>query len=160
MFLYNNRIKFLLVVFAALLFSCQDLEELNINPNGVTPEIAHPDLLLGTVISSTGKAVVNLGYGDIAGVMQHTQKDGWSGGHNSYEWTPSSVDWGGYYSILTNIMEMHKKVRGDGPGIPPGGGAGTEVICFWNDNGYLGGCPLYTCFERGTWRRGKHQARL
>ena len=40
--------------------------------------------------------------------MQHTQKDGWSGGHNSYDWTPDQ-DWGGYYGILRNVDEMYNK---------------------------------------------------
>ena len=100
--------KFSMILLAAILFSCQDLEELNINPNGVDPAVAHPNLLLSTVISETGKKVVDLGYGNIAGVMQHTQKDGWSGGHNSYDWTPDQ-DWGGYYGILRNVDEMYDK---------------------------------------------------
>ena len=104
----RNRLKFFLILLAAILFSCQDLEELNINPNGVDPAVAHPNLLLSTVITSTGQAVVNLGYGDIAGVMQHTQKDGWGGGHNNYEWTPNQ-DWGSYYSILRNADELYNK---------------------------------------------------
>ncbi len=70
--------------------------------------MTHPNFLLSTSIVSTGEAVVSLGYGDIAGVMQHTQKDGWSGSHNAYEWTPDQ-DWGGYYSILRNIDEMYNK---------------------------------------------------
>ncbi|MEA3461867.1 MAG: SusD/RagB family nutrient-binding outer membrane lipoprotein, partial [Bacteroidota bacterium] len=94
-----------LVVFVS---SCRDLEEMNINPNGVDPAIAHPNLLLSTVVSSTGQTVLNLGFGNIAGVMQHTQKDGWSGGHNGYDWT-TSQDWGGYYSILRNVDEMYNK---------------------------------------------------
>jgi len=101
-------LKFSMILLAAILFSCQDLEELNINPNGVDPAVAHPNLLLSTVISETGKKVVDLGYGNIAGVMQHTQKDGWSGGHNSYDWTPDQ-DWGGYYGILRNVDEMYDK---------------------------------------------------
>ena len=41
-----------------------------------------------------------LDYGDIGGVMQHTQKDGWWSGHNDYDW--SNQDWAGYYAILTD----------------------------------------------------------
>ena len=88
--------------------SCGDLDEMNINPNGVDPSIAHPNLLLSTVISSTGQAVLNVGFGDIAGVMQHTQKDGWSGSHNGYDWS-TTQDWGGYYAILRNADEMYRK---------------------------------------------------
>ena len=108
MYSNRNRLKFSMILLAAILFSCQDLEELNINPNGVDPAVAHPNLLLSTVITETGKTVVNLGYGNIAGVMQHTQKDGWSGGHNSYDWTPDQ-DWGGYYGILRNVYAFYDK---------------------------------------------------
>ncbi|NOY37360.1 MAG: SusD/RagB family nutrient-binding outer membrane lipoprotein [Chlorobi bacterium] len=108
MYANRNRLVFFLTLMAAFLFSCQDLEELNINPNGVDPSVAHPNLLMSTVIASTGQAVVGLGFGDIAGVMQHTQKDGWGGSHDGYDWTPNQ-DWGGYYGILRNIDEMYKK---------------------------------------------------
>lgn len=108
--MYTNKNITRIVIFLAgvFLLSCQDLVELNINPNGVDPSIAHPNLLLSTVISSTGQSVVGLGYGDIAGVVQHTQKDGWAGSHNGYDWTPNQ-DWGNYYGILRNIDEMYKK---------------------------------------------------
>ncbi|MEN8155598.1 MAG: SusD/RagB family nutrient-binding outer membrane lipoprotein [Bacteroidota bacterium] len=101
--------KYFLILLSILLVSCMDMEEINRNPNGVDPSIAHPDLLMSTIITETGKMVVGLGYGHLAGVMQHTQKDGWSGGHNSYDWGPSDQDWGGYYAILRNVDEMYRK---------------------------------------------------
>jgi len=107
MYAKKNKLTAILVLFVASLFSCEDLEEININPNGVDPSIAHPNLLLSTVITSTGQSVVDLGFGNIAGVMQHTQKDGWSGGHNSYDW--SNQSWAGYYGILRNNDEMYNK---------------------------------------------------
>jgi hypothetical protein len=108
MYPYRSKLITTFVLFAMLLSSCYDLEELNINPNGVDPSIAHPNLLMSTVQSSTGLAVVNLGFGDLAGVMQHTQKDGWSGGHNGYDWT-TSQDWASYYGILRNVDEFYNK---------------------------------------------------
>ncbi|MCO5236606.1 MAG: SusD/RagB family nutrient-binding outer membrane lipoprotein [Chitinophagaceae bacterium] len=82
--------------------SCQKhLVELNENPNGADPSKANPNLVLSTVLTSSAQAFVNLGYLDIAGVMQHTQKDGWAGGHNNYDWGNSN-SWSGYYSILRN----------------------------------------------------------
>jgi len=108
MYTKSKRLIFILMGLTVLVFSCRDLEEMNINPNGVDPAVAHPNLLLSTVVSSTGQTVLNLGFGDIAGVMQHTQKDGWSGGHNGYDWS-TSQNWGGYYSILRNADEMYNK---------------------------------------------------
>lgn len=107
MFSLKNIITANLVLLLLGLSACYDLEEININPNGVDPANAHPNLLMSTVITGAAQAVVGLGYGDIAGVMQHTQKDGWSGSHNSYEWSDQS--WNSYYSILRNNDELYNK---------------------------------------------------
>lgn len=108
-----NKIKNSFIIALTLVFtlviSCKDLDELNINPNGVDPENADLNLLMPTVITTLGQSVVSLGFGDIAGVMQHTQKDGWSGGHNDYDWDINSKSWAGYYGILRNNDEYYKK---------------------------------------------------
>lgn len=89
--------------------SCQKhLVELNENPNGADPGNANPNLVLSTVLTESARAFVNLGYLDIAGVMQHTQKDGWGSGHNNYDWGNSN-DWGGYYGILRNNQFVYEK---------------------------------------------------
>ena len=108
MYTKSKKLIFILMGLTVFVFSCRDLEEMNINPNGVDPAVAHPNLLLSTIVTSTGQTVVGLGYGNIAGVMQHTQKDGWSGGHNGYDWS-TTQDWGGYYGLLRNVDEMYKK---------------------------------------------------
>lgn len=95
------------VLFLGLLFSCEDLTELNENPNGVDPNRVNPNLVLSTVLTETAKSYTNLGYGDIAGVMQHTQKDGWWSGHNNYDW--SDQDWAGYYAILEDNKLVYDK---------------------------------------------------
>jgi hypothetical protein len=94
--------------------SCKDLTELNVNPNGVDPNKADPNLLLATIITGVAQNVVNLGYGDIAGVMQHTQYDGWSGGHNDYDWDNTGQSWGAYYDILRNNKEFYNKAVAGG----------------------------------------------
>jgi hypothetical protein len=109
MYTIKNKISAALVLFLLLIVSCQDLEELNINPNGVDPANAGPALLMSTVFTYTGQNVVGLGFGDIAGVMQHTQKDGWGGSHDNYDW--SDQNWGGFYGILRNAEEMLKKAE-------------------------------------------------
>lgn len=94
-----------LLVFGA----CHDLDELNINPNGPAPEITDLNLLMPTAITGLGQNVVNLGFGDLAGVMQHTQKNGWSGGHNDYDWNVTSKSWSGFYGVLRNADELYNK---------------------------------------------------
>ena len=95
-------------LFCALFISCEDLTEVNENPNGVQPELVNPNLVLPTVLTEAAKAFVNLGYQDIAGVVQHTQKDAWSSGHNDYDWG-GSQDWGGYYGILRNNQLVYDR---------------------------------------------------
>ncbi|MEQ6119452.1 SusD/RagB family nutrient-binding outer membrane lipoprotein [Reichenbachiella sp. MALMAid0571] len=109
MYFIKNKILIVVGLMLTMVFSCKDLDELNINPNGPDPEDTDPYLLMATVLSGAGTSVVNLGYGDLAGVMQHTQKDGWGGSHNSYEWTSSSQGWNGYYRILGNNQDMFLK---------------------------------------------------
>ena len=96
-------------VLAIVLFSsCEDkLTELNENPNVVDPSSANPNMLMPTVMADAAKNYLNLGYGDAAGIVQHTQKDGWFGGHNQYDWTPN--DWSGYYNLLRNNDFLYKR---------------------------------------------------
>jgi len=97
-----------LLLLSSFLFSgCDDLSEINENPNGVEPLNAHPNLLMATVISESAKQVVSLGFGNVAGVMQHTQKDAWFSSHNDYDWGDQS--WGGQYSILRNADLMQER---------------------------------------------------
>lgn len=108
--IYHIKSKvFIWVLGFTILVSCHGLEDLNENPNRVSAENVDPNLLIPTVISNTGKTVVDFGFGDIAGVMQHTQKDGWSGGHNEYDWRNTSHSWNGFYNILTNNKALIEK---------------------------------------------------
>lgn len=106
----KNKFIYGLLLMLTMVFSCQEhLEELNQNPNGPSPNDVHPNYLMSTITTLTAKSVTGLGFGDLAGVVQHTQKDGWSGGHNSYDWTDQS--WEGYYGILRNADEFYNKSK-------------------------------------------------
>src|ERR1700712_5047347 len=102
------KIMSLVVLFSCSVFSCKDLTELNQNPNGVNPITANPNLVLSTVLTETGKVFVNLGYQDMAGVMQHTQKDGFSSTHNNYDWG-GSQSWTQEYDILRNNQYVYDR---------------------------------------------------
>ncbi|MDQ6478970.1 SusD/RagB family nutrient-binding outer membrane lipoprotein [Dyadobacter sp. LHD-138] len=97
----SKKIILFSLLFCGLTFSCKDLSELNVNPNGVAPESVNPNLILPTVLTEAAKIYVNLGYQDIAGVVQHTQKDAWASGHNDYDWG-GDQNWNGYYDVLRN----------------------------------------------------------
>ncbi len=105
----KNSIKIALALVFTLVISCRDLDELNINPNGVDPANADLNFLLPTIETTLGQTVFGLGFGTFSGVMQHTQQTGWQGGYNNYEWDDLSQSWGGYYSMLMNNDEYFKK---------------------------------------------------
>jgi len=137
----NSFIIILTLVFT-IVVSCKDLTDLNINPNDIAPEVADVNLLLPTIITGIGQTVVSLGFGDIAGVMQHTQKDGWSGSHNSYDWDNSSDSWSGYYEILRNAYEYYNKAVEGGYEFHEGVGLLLKAYTFglitdlWGDAPY------------------------
>ncbi|WP_353124831.1 SusD/RagB family nutrient-binding outer membrane lipoprotein [Parapedobacter pyrenivorans] len=97
-----------------LLFSaCKDLTEINIDPNGVGEEEVNPNLILPTVLTESAKLYLNLGYQDIAGVVQHTQKDAWFEDHNDYDWG-GDQNWNGYYDVLRNNALLQKRAAEEG----------------------------------------------
>ena len=106
--MFNKKFIVFSLLFTSVFLSCEDLTETNINPNGIEPTLVNPNLILPTVLTETGKLYVNLGYQDIAGVVQHTQKDAWSSGHNDYDWG-GSQDWSGYYGILRNNALLYDR---------------------------------------------------
>lgn len=88
--------------------SCSDrLSETNINPNGIDPATSNPNLIMPEVMNSAARAYLELGYGDVAGVAQYIQHDGWFGGVNHYDWGPQ--DWSGWYNMLRNNEFMYKR---------------------------------------------------
>ncbi len=105
----KNIIKriFIIPFLLLILSSCEDLTEVNLNPNGVPPESVNPNLIMPTVLSESAKAYLNLGYQNIAGVVQHTQKDAWSNEHNDYDWANQS--WSAYYDILRNNKLLYDR---------------------------------------------------
>ena len=124
----------LILTFALVFSACHDLDELNVDPNGASPEVTDLNLLMPTIITAVGQNVVDLGFGDIAGVMQHTQKDGWSGGHNDYDWDNSNKSWSGYYGILRNIDEFYNKAVENNYEFHQRGCAGNESVYLWADH--------------------------
>lgn len=104
----SKKFIFFFLLLSGLTFSCKDLTELNENPNGVAPETVNPNLILPTVLTEAAKLYVNLGYQDIAGVVQHTQKDAWSSGHNDYDWG-GDQSWNAYYDVLRNNNLLYNR---------------------------------------------------
>ena len=111
--LFNFICNLFFVLLFLIFSSCQDLSELNENPNGVEPSTVDPNLLLPTVMTFIGTNNTSLGYngdGYIGGVMQQLQKDSWSTAYDIYDW--EAMDWDDYYSALsTNELAYDRAVE-------------------------------------------------
>lgn len=105
---YIPKVVFILAVLVAS--SCKEsLTEINENPNGVDPNSANPNLLMPTVMTGVGTQYLKLGYGRIAGVVQHTQEDAWKDGFNDYNWTEEDDEWKAWYGFLRNNDLLYKR---------------------------------------------------
>lgn len=112
--LMKTHYKLLLVLVAVILASCQDLTELNVNPNGVDPLTVNPNLMITTVITGTASPYLKNGYnGNLAGVMQYIQQDGWSSGTNNFDFISES-SWSGYYNTLRNVKHLYDRAETEG----------------------------------------------
>ncbi|MBT1708611.1 SusD/RagB family nutrient-binding outer membrane lipoprotein [Fulvivirgaceae bacterium PWU5] len=101
------KLKYFAIGILMVCLSCDDLTELNENPNGVEPGVINPNLVLPTVVTEASKLYLNLGFGNIAGVMQHTQLDAWFDEHNDYAWTNQS--WTPYYGVLRDNKVLYER---------------------------------------------------
>ena len=107
--IFKISVKVLVFGIAMLsMASCADkLTELNQNPNGIDPATANPNQLLPTVMTAAAGDYLRLGYGEVGGTVQHTQKDGWYDSHNHYNWSPR--DWTNWYNMLRNNEFLRKR---------------------------------------------------
>jgi hypothetical protein len=140
--------KIMLVAGLVVMNSCMDqLEEMNQNPNGIDPASANPNLLLPTVLSNSATSYLNLGYGNIAGTIQHTQKDGWWSSHNVYDWGPTN--WSGWYGILRTNQLMLRRAEDLGFEFHKGIALTMRAFLFASISDMWGDAP-YTEALRGN----------
>lgn len=106
LFQFKKTSLFVLGLF--MISACEDdLTEMNINPYGIDPGNASPNMLLPSVLAPVAQNYLDLGFNDLAGAVQHTQKNGWYNAHNYYDWEPRN--WTGWYDILrTNELLMQR----------------------------------------------------
>lgn len=110
----NIQNKLLQVLFLGAFFSCQELTELNENPNGVNPDVVNPNLVITTVITGTAIPYLDMNYqGDVAGVMQYVQKSGWGSGLNNFDWI-SERSWNTNYYNLRDIYHLESRSVDEG----------------------------------------------
>ena len=108
----KTLIKIILILAVVSFYSCEEeLTELNVNPNGVDPDIVNPNLVLSTIISNTADDYNNRNHGGhFSGVMQYIQKSGWAGSENYFDWV-GTQGWGGWYRNLRNANHMYSRAE-------------------------------------------------
>ncbi|PHN05451.1 SusD/RagB family nutrient-binding outer membrane lipoprotein [Flavilitoribacter nigricans] len=105
--IYMYRVFSLCLILLTFSACEKELTELNQNPNGIDPATANPNMIMPIVLGGAAQNYLGLGYGNIAGVVQHTQKDGWFDGHNQYNW--NAQDWTGWFGLLRNNKLMYER---------------------------------------------------
>ncbi|MFC4874037.1 SusD/RagB family nutrient-binding outer membrane lipoprotein [Negadavirga shengliensis] len=142
-----NHIFKTVFISSILVFSaCDSLDEINENPNGVSPSEANPNLLMPSVMRPAATDILNLGYGDIAGAMQHTQKDGWFTGHNQFDW--GLRDWTGWYNLLRTNKFLYQRAEETGLEFHKGVALTMKSYIFGTVTDLWGDAP-YTMALRG-----------
>lgn len=142
----NSLYKFLIALVLLAAISCDSLDEINDNPNGISPTNANPNFLLPAVMRQAALNINNLGYGDMAGTVQHTQKDGWFTGHNVYEW--GLQDWNGWYDLLRNNRFLMERAEDTGLDFHKGIALTMKSFIFGTITDLWGDAP-YTMALRG-----------
>jgi hypothetical protein len=98
----------LVAVMGLLLMSCEDLSEVNQNPN--SPEEVSANYIMSYVLTHSAKAYYALGAegSDLSGAMQYIQMGTNEGATriNQYGW--SAASWSEYYNILKNNDLMYQ----------------------------------------------------
>ncbi len=117
--------------------SCsQLLTDANISPNVVDPQGSNPNMIMPTIMAPAANKYLDLGWGDMAGTMQHIQHDGWFGGVNHYEWGPT--DWTDYFDRLRNneyLLQSPSKFH-QGVALTMKAFLFGNVADFWGDAPY------------------------
>ncbi|MCC5931508.1 MAG: SusD/RagB family nutrient-binding outer membrane lipoprotein [Cyclobacteriaceae bacterium] len=140
--------KFIMIAGLLVMNSCTDqLVDMNVNPNGIDPANANPNQIMPTVLSGAAFNYLNLGYGNIAGAIQHTQKDGWYSSHNTYDWGPNN--WNDWYGFLRNNELMMKRADDLGFSFHKGIGLVMKSFIYANITDIWGDAP-YTEAMRGN----------
>lgn len=98
---------FVLLLTVAATSCNEQLTELNENPNGVDPATANPNMTIPNIQVNVALQYQGQNYGDLGGVAQYIQHDGWFGGINHYDWSPNN--WTGWYDILRNNKFLYSR---------------------------------------------------
>ncbi|MCG6188058.1 SusD/RagB family nutrient-binding outer membrane lipoprotein [Maribellus maritimus] len=145
----NYYIKLLVLIFAIGIFSaCEDLTDLNKNPNAINAEDGNVNLLMPSVLGPAAKNYLNLGIGNMAGAMQFIQQSGWAGGTNYFEW--DNEGWESYYDILRTNALLIENANKNGLAFHEGVGLTMRAFLFGQIADYWGDAPYTMALQGNT----------
>ncbi|MEQ9439570.1 MAG: SusD/RagB family nutrient-binding outer membrane lipoprotein [Cyclobacteriaceae bacterium] len=131
---------FLIMIGLLIASACDDqLTEMNINPNGIDPSSANPNLLMPSVLAPAAQQYLDLGFNNIAGAMQHTQKNGWYSEHNQYDW--SATEWDNWYGMLRTNALLEERAVDLGYGFFEGVSLTMKSFIYGNITDIWGDAP-------------------
>ena len=145
--IFTIKKTLLLVMGLLLATACEEqLTEMNIDPNGINPSDANPNLLMPAVLAPAAQRYLELGFNNMAGAVQHTQKNGWYNAHNHYEWTAS--EWDNWYAMLRTNALLEKRSEEMGFDFFTGVALTMKSFIFGNITDIWGDAP-YTDAVKG-----------
>ncbi|MFV0266446.1 MAG: SusD/RagB family nutrient-binding outer membrane lipoprotein [Draconibacterium sp.] len=142
------RIGILMMLLLGVFTSCEDLTEINKNPNAINAEDGNVNLLMPSVLGPAATRYLNLGFVNMAGAMQFIQLSGWAGGANYFEW--DNEGWEGYYDILrTNELLIENARKNELP-FHEGVGLTMRAFLFGQIADYWGDAPYSKALQGNT----------
>lgn len=139
-----NTMKYLKILFITILTfgimsSCEDLTELNNNPNAIDAEDGNVNLLMPSVLGPAARNYLSLGIENMAGAVQFIHQTGWGGGTNYFDW--DNRGWEGYYDILRTNELLIENASEQGFSFHEGVGLTMRAFLFGQIADYWGDAP-------------------
>jgi hypothetical protein len=139
---------FITVLAFGLLSSCEDLTELNMNPNAIDAEEGNVNLLMPAVLGPAAKNYLSLGLENMSGAMQFIQRTGWAGGTNYFDW--DAEGWESYYDILRTNDRLIKNANTAKLPFHEGVGLTMRAFLFGQIADYWGDAPYTNALKGNT----------
>lgn len=140
-----NTMKYLKILFITILTfgimsSCEDLTELNNNPNAIDAEDGNVNLLMPSVLGPAARNYLSMGIENMAGAVQFIQQSGWGGATNYFEW--DNRGWEGYYDILRTNELLIENASEQGFTFHEAVGLTMRAFLFGQIADYWGDAPF------------------
>src|SRR5690554_3440629 len=142
------KIFSIIILALGVMVSCEDLTDLNKNPNAIEPEDGNVNLLMPSVLGPAASNYLNLGLDNMAGAMQLIQASGWGDATNYFDWDMRG--WESYYNILRTNELMIENANRDGfpfheaVGLTMRGWLFGQIADYWGDAPYSDALQAYT----------------